>query len=263
MPAGAIDHQTVALLATEPTNFEELAIDAAALRAGNNVLAVEIHQVNATSSDISFDLELVARISTTPIPRGVLANDSDADGHALTAFRISGPDNGTLALAQNGSFVYRPNEGFSGEDHFVYEALDSVGAASNQTTVTITVLPTEAPSPPGDFNGDLAIDAGDIDLLVAAVAVQATPPRGVAGAPEMPTSDGGMPAALSPYDLNSDSVVDRRDVDFLLQSVLETAYGDVNLDGSVGLADVALLLTNFGRGGAGWADGDVTGDASQ
>jgi hypothetical protein len=260
LPAGAIGHQTLAVMATEPFDFEELAIDATALVNGTNVLAVEIHQVNVLSSDMSFDLELAARISATPIPRGVLANDSDADGDALTAARISGPDHGSLELSPNGSFIYRPDEGFSGEDHFVYEALDTSGAASNQTTVTITVQPTEAPSPPGDFNGDLAINAGDIDLLVAAVAGQAAPPAGVAAAPDMPTSTGGMPESLSPYDLNSDEVVDRRDVDFLVQSMLETTYGDVDLDGAIGLADIVLLHSNLGRAGAGWAEGDVTGD---
>ncbi|MCF7762744.1 MAG: lamin tail domain-containing protein [Verrucomicrobia bacterium] len=40
------------------TSFFEQAVDAALLRTGNNVLAVEVHQANASSSDISFDLDL-------------------------------------------------------------------------------------------------------------------------------------------------------------------------------------------------------------
>jgi hypothetical protein len=263
MPAGAINHDSLAAAVTEPLDFEQFAIDATFLVAGANILAVEIHQVHLTSSDISFDLELVGTVLATPIPRGVLANDTDGDGDPLTASRLSGPEHGTLDLSTNGSFIYRPDDGFTGEDHFVYEAIDTSGAASNHTTVTITVLPTEAPAPPGDFNGDRAIDAGDIDLLVAAVAAHGAPPAGfsaVAGAPEMPTSTGGTPETPSPFDLNSDMIVDRRDVDFLVQSMLETAYGDVDLDRRVALTDVARLYANFGRVGAGWADGDVTGD---
>lgn len=42
--------------------FFDYPIDIGALRAGENVLAVEVHQVNASSSDLSFDLELVADI---------------------------------------------------------------------------------------------------------------------------------------------------------------------------------------------------------
>ncbi len=40
------------------TSFFEQAVDATLLREGNNVLAVEVHQANGSSSDISFDLDL-------------------------------------------------------------------------------------------------------------------------------------------------------------------------------------------------------------
>ena len=43
------------------TTFVQTAIDPSLLVEGTNVLAVEIHQTNATSSDISFDLELDRR----------------------------------------------------------------------------------------------------------------------------------------------------------------------------------------------------------
>lgn len=76
----------------------------------------------------------------------------------------------------------------------------------------------------------------------------------------MPTSQIETPEWLSMFDLNSDSVVDRRDVDFLVNSMLETTYGDVDLDGRIGLFDLVRLHANLGRAGAGWADGDITGD---
>ncbi|MDG2123972.1 MAG: polymer-forming cytoskeletal protein [Verrucomicrobiales bacterium] len=47
------------------TAFEPFTAPAALLRPGPNVIAVEVHQRNATSSDISFDLELVA----APLPK--------------------------------------------------------------------------------------------------------------------------------------------------------------------------------------------------
>jgi len=61
MPEGAVTSQTLAFDSeiTEIT-WQELTASAASLRNGNNVLAVEIHQWSNTSSDISFDLELVA-----------------------------------------------------------------------------------------------------------------------------------------------------------------------------------------------------------
>src|SRR5439155_1283209 len=39
-------------------------------------------------------------------PPGVLANDTDADGDALTAVLVTGPMHGTLTLNANGSFTY-------------------------------------------------------------------------------------------------------------------------------------------------------------
>jgi len=68
---------------------------------------------------------------------GVLANDTDADGDALTASVVTGPANGTLTLAASGGFAYSPNAGFEGDDAFTYAASD--GDLSDTATVTITV----------------------------------------------------------------------------------------------------------------------------
>jgi hypothetical protein len=71
-------------------------------------------------------------------PPGVLANDVDGDGDALTAARVAGPSNGTLTLNPDGSFVYTRRFGFRGTDTFTYEASDGV-QRSNPATVTITI----------------------------------------------------------------------------------------------------------------------------
>ena len=69
---------------------------------------------------------------------GVLGNDSDADGDALTAILVTDAAHGHVALAGNGSFTYTPNVGFSGSDTFTYKASDGT-ADSNVATVTVTV----------------------------------------------------------------------------------------------------------------------------
>ena len=58
---------------------------------------------------------------------GVLANDTDADGDALTASLVSGPAHGQLTLNANGSFGYIPAAGYSGPDSFLYAASDGRG----------------------------------------------------------------------------------------------------------------------------------------
>ena len=69
---------------------------------------------------------------------GVLGNDSDADGNALTSIISTGPSHGTVTLGADGNFVYTPNANFNGTDSFTYIANDGT-ANSNIATVTITV----------------------------------------------------------------------------------------------------------------------------
>lgn len=62
LPPGPVSASTLALATIggdAELAFEAAAIDASLLVPGTNVVAVEIHQRSATSSDISFDLELV------------------------------------------------------------------------------------------------------------------------------------------------------------------------------------------------------------
>jgi hypothetical protein len=48
------------------------------------------------------------------------------------------------------------------------------------------------------------------------------------------------------------------DMDNLVRKVLNTQYGDANLDGRVSAADLNVLGANFGKAG-GWAGGDFNG----
>jgi len=71
---------------------------------------------------------------------GVLANDSDPDGDAITAVLDLTTTNGTLVLNPDGSFTYTPNGGFVGTDTFTYHATDGA-LNSNVVTVQIVVAP--------------------------------------------------------------------------------------------------------------------------
>jgi len=75
---------------------------------------------------------------TVAAASGVLANDVDPDGDALTASVVDTPAHGTLALEADGSFTYTPEAEFSGEDSFTYQANDGL-LDSGAATVTITV----------------------------------------------------------------------------------------------------------------------------
>jgi Big-like domain-containing protein/prealbumin domain-containing protein len=86
---------------------------------------------------------------------GVLENDSDPDNDTLvvgTPRPLAGPAHGTLALHENGSFVYTPDPGFNGSDAFTYTAADG-DDTSHTATATITVNAAEPlPTPNGVGN---------------------------------------------------------------------------------------------------------------
>jgi len=69
---------------------------------------------------------------------GILANDTDADGNALSAVVVAEPAHGTLALGADGSFTYTPDANYNGSDSFTYKVNDGT-ANSNTATVTIDV----------------------------------------------------------------------------------------------------------------------------
>ncbi len=84
---------------------------------------------------------------TVPPAGGVLANDSDPDGDAISALLVSGPANGSLVLLSNGGFTYTPDAEFTGIDTFVYEPFDGTSTGP-QRTVVLNVTKAIAPPPP-------------------------------------------------------------------------------------------------------------------
>ena len=97
---------------------------------------------------------------------GVLDNDSDDDGDALTATVTVQPEHGTLSFNPNGSFTYTPEADFNGTDTFKYTANDGAHD-SEEATVTITVTAVnDAPVAENDaydieVDGTLTVTADD------------------------------------------------------------------------------------------------------
>ena len=69
---------------------------------------------------------------------GVLANDFDGNTDADTII-VTGPGNGNVGLSLDGSFIYTPGAGFSGQDTFTYRIRTPL-FDSSVATVTISVF---------------------------------------------------------------------------------------------------------------------------
>ena len=92
----------------------------------------------------------------------------------------------------------------------------------------------------GDFNRDGVLDVSDIDLFCAQV---------------------GQPADEPQFDLNQDGVVDSIDLERLIYDLMNTRYGDSNLDGVFDSSDLVQVFIvgeyeDDVEGNSTWADGD-------
>jgi hypothetical protein len=147
MPAGTIAFNTLANPDHEGGTFESLATLTAAqltmLRAGTNVVAVEIHQNAATSSDMTFDLEVAGTVST---PTGNLSNPSQVRIHvnappiAANDIISVGPF-GTMNLAQPAATTFFPLGNDNDPDNSPSGTPGVTGI--NRQTLVITQQPSE------------------------------------------------------------------------------------------------------------------------
>ncbi len=109
MPTGTIAYNTAASSAVEEETLYTVAFNPALLIAGDNIVAVEIHQESKTSSDISFNLELTATVTA---PSNPPANPSNllATAAGQNQINLSWTDNATN---ENGFVVERSPDGVS------------------------------------------------------------------------------------------------------------------------------------------------------
>lgn len=104
---------------------------------------------------------------------GLLENDADADGDALSATLLSGPQHGALSLDADGSFIYTPEGHWNGVDEFTYQVSDGFAqsapvkasisvAAVNDPPAILSFGSVSAPVPIGqEVSAQISIDDPD------------------------------------------------------------------------------------------------------
>jgi len=106
---------------------------------------------------------------TVPTASGVLANDNDPDGDAVTVVAAAGgtTQGGAFAIASDGGFSYSPPAGFEGVDSFVYNAASDgdLDPATVFITVSDMIWFVDAAASAG---GDGRLSSPFIDLAVTA-----------------------------------------------------------------------------------------------
>lgn len=93
----------------------------------------------------TYDLSMNTALSV-PAGSGVLANDNDPDGDAVSAVLVSDVAHGTLTLNSDGSFDYTPDADFRGTDSFTYRPDDGYGGSDTVVTLRVNGPPSLSPA---------------------------------------------------------------------------------------------------------------------
>jgi hypothetical protein len=111
---------------------------------------VSVNDVNEAPTALD-DAFSARQLEDLVVPAGVImTNDFDVDGDSITVVLVTGPAEGTLSLAADGSFTYSPIDAFSGMDQFTYYVTDGTlnsAAATVNIDVAITVTPVDTTPP--------------------------------------------------------------------------------------------------------------------
>ena len=109
MPSGNITFSTLALGAIAGTDegaWMEATVTPELLRAGTNVIAVEVHQASLDSSDVSFNLELSGTLPQTATPPSVtLLSPPDGSISSTSSLTFASSISGAAGLSQATLFV--------------------------------------------------------------------------------------------------------------------------------------------------------------
>jgi VCBS repeat-containing protein len=166
-----LDTNTGALTYTPATNyngqdtFTFTVFDGSLYATG--VVSLTITPVNDAPVAINDNYSLFKNTTLTVPASGVLANDIDVDGDALTAIQVTIAAHGSLLLNSDGSFTYTPTPGYVGADSFTYRASDGQ-ATSSVAVVSLNIVATN--TAPVAVNDSYTLNE-DTTLVVPAAGV--------------------------------------------------------------------------------------------
>ncbi|TMP78901.1 hypothetical protein CWB73_15390 [Pseudoalteromonas phenolica] len=130
-------------------------------------VSIKIKKINSDPIALFNEFYVLQNSSLTLVGNELILNDIDFDGDSLTIDTLPVEDvkNGTLNLQSSGSFVYTPNEGFIGEDSFIYR-LDDGNGGSSTAEVLLVVSPESRTQTLISVNDEYVLNEDDI-LAVA------------------------------------------------------------------------------------------------
>jgi hypothetical protein len=133
LPTGTIAYATRAVNAiggVDEDTYFEWTLNPAQLVAGENILAVEVHQQSSTSSDLGFDFTLQGRVTSSPVGTTLLWEKVSGPGNA--SFSNPADPAATVTFNQPGAYIVR------------LTATQGGNVSADELTVTVNPVPTFA-----------------------------------------------------------------------------------------------------------------------
>ena len=168
---------------------------------------------NPIAAPDAYNVPVGAMLQILDPSNGLLRNDSDADGDAITVDlnSVSQPSRGSLEINADGTFIYDSESGGVGDvDSFSYRIVDETGRFSGIVTVSFTLNQSQYQNPlqglEEDVNADgqvTAIDALRIINFLSRTLADSS-------AISVPVSEIGAPPP-DYYDTSGDGRVSSRD----------------------------------------------------
>lgn len=273
-------------------DIQRFHLNPALLQVGDNILAVEVHQNSATSSDLTFDARLtvvadpLTLVINTISGKTTLMNNSGLaatiDGYAVTS-----PTTGTFDPSKWRSFADLQLAGPPGSDILgpgsqwdelnpssrqlaefaligqsnIFSGFElSLGRPfqyGSEETVAFEFLPVGA----ADALPGRVLYVSTIDLPGDLNFDEIVDVQDIDLLCDWLNNPGGRPAYAQALELTGDGMLTTADLDHLIRVILNTEYGDATLDGRVSIGDLTVLAENFGlEVGGTWSMGDFNCD---
>jgi PKD repeat protein len=169
---------------------------------------------------------------------GLLENDRDSDGDALTISSYTQPLHGSLSLQADGGFSYQPDPGFAGSDSFSYSVTDGL-VDSDFANVQLNVTPLRAPA---DAALHFAFEAEGSNV----VSNQGNSPNIQARLEEGAYLDQGRKGLSLHFDgMNDHAIIDHQPEMLLDEGTLALWFKPASIDGRMNLIskDAKYFLT--------------------